>query len=272
MFKRNVKINHPWEGRILPFRIIGNVYFTGTYQASSHLIDTGDGLILIDTGYANALYLVLDSIRRLGFDIDDIRYLVHTHWHYDHTEATEYLLPLIPGAKTVIGRNDADEVIRAGYFVPDMTVKDGDVLTLGKTSIRFLETPGHTKGTVSLFFDAEEAGRIYRVGMFGGAGRNTLTKEYLKTYPTCRTDYRESLVRLKKERVDVMLGNHTWNNDTDAKGKAFLADPTQNPFIDETLFGKFLDFCAGKLDELEEKEREKSVNSEFAGDHGSVIA
>lgn len=256
MFRKKAKINHPWEGRILPFPIIGNVYFVGTYQASSHLIDTGDGLILIDTGYANTLYLVLDSVRRLGFDIDDIRYLVHTHWHNDHTEATAYLLPLLPAAKTVIGQKDAAAVRKAGYFTPDILVKDGDVLTLGDTSIRFLETPGHTEGTVSLFFDVLEAGKTYRVGMFGGAGRNTLTKQYLKTYPTCRSDYRQSLARLKNERVDVMLGNHVWNNDTEEKGKAFLADPTHNPFIDGKLFGRFLDYCGAKLDELEAKERE----------------
>lgn len=255
MFGKTIKVVHPWDGRILPFRIIGGVYFVGTYQASSHLIDTGEGLILIDTGYANALYLVLDSIRRLGFSIDDIRYIVHTHCHYDHTEATQYLLPLIPEAKTVIGKEDAEEVIRAGYFVPDITVKDGDVLTLGNTSIRFLETPGHTKGTVSLFFDVEEAGEVFRAGMFGGAGRNTLSAKYLKEYPDCRKDYRNSLARLKKERVDVMLGNHVWNNDTAVKGAAFLADPTHNPFIDSALFGRFLDFCGKKLDELEEKER-----------------
>lgn len=258
MFRKKAKINHLWEGRILPFRMIGKVYFVGTYQASSHLIDTGDGLILIDTGYANTLYLVLDSIRRLGFDIDDIRYLVHTHWHHDHTEATAYLLPLLPAAKTVIGQKDAAAVRKAGYFTPDILIKDGDVLTLGDTSIRFLETPGHTEGTVSLFFDVSEAGKTYRVGMFGGAGRNTLTKQYLKTYPTCRSDYRQSLARLKNEQVDVMLGNHVWNNDTEEKGKAFLADPTHNPFIDDKLFGRFLDYCGAKLDELEAKERESN--------------
>ena len=49
------KIEHPWEGQIAPFQLAGNIFFVGTHQASSHLIDTGDGLILIDTGYANAL-------------------------------------------------------------------------------------------------------------------------------------------------------------------------------------------------------------------------
>ena len=33
------KVNKPFEGRMKPFKIIGNVYFVGTYQASSHLID-----------------------------------------------------------------------------------------------------------------------------------------------------------------------------------------------------------------------------------------
>ena len=61
MFERR-KIANPWEGKIEPFKIIGGVYFVGTFQASTHLIDTGDGFILIDPGYSNALYLVVSSI------------------------------------------------------------------------------------------------------------------------------------------------------------------------------------------------------------------
>ena len=70
MFERR-KITDPWEGKIDPFRIIGNVYFVGTFQASCHLIDTGDGLILIDPGYSNALYLVVRSIYDAGFNPKD---------------------------------------------------------------------------------------------------------------------------------------------------------------------------------------------------------
>ena len=51
MFERKSFNNH-YEGAIEPFKIIGNTYFVGTFPASSHLIDTGDGLILLDTGYA----------------------------------------------------------------------------------------------------------------------------------------------------------------------------------------------------------------------------
>lgn len=45
-----IKFEKDYEGRIAPFNILGNVYFAGTYQESTHLIDTGDGLILIDPG------------------------------------------------------------------------------------------------------------------------------------------------------------------------------------------------------------------------------
>lgn len=244
MYPREI-IKNPWEGAMNPFRIVGNVYFVGTYQASSHLIDTGDGLILIDTGYENTLYLVVHAIWKLGFDPKDIKFIIHTHWHGDHTAATKFLLPLTT-AKTVIGVRDDRIVIAEGYFTPDVVVKEGDALSLGNTVVRFLETPGHTVGTVSLFFDTQEKGKTIRVGMFGGAGANTLVKSYLASYPDCRKDYMNSLNRLRQEKVDVFIGNHTWNNDTKGKYQKIIETDT-NPFVDWTEWTRFLDHCQNRL-------------------------
>ena len=226
-----------------PFRIIGNVYFVGTFQASCHLIDTGEGLILIDPGYANTLYLVIHSIHKLGFDPGAIRYIVHTHWHGDHTEATAAMVDLC-GAKTLIGHRDAEKVNQ--YFTPDILVRDGDTLTLGNTTITFLETPGHTRGTISPFFTVSDGGKTYRVGMFGGAGANTMAQGCFD-YDGCREDYRASLHRLLKEQVDVFIGNHVWNNDTAVKG-ALLLETGENRFVDPNLWGEFLRFCEKRLD------------------------
>lgn len=249
MFQRRT-IENPWEGRIEPFKIIGNVYFCGTFQASCHLIDTGEGLILIDPGYANTLYLVIDSIYKLGFRPEDIKYIVNTHWHWDHTEATAAMAEL-SGAKTLIGRDDAEKARQ--YFDADILLKDGDTLTLGNTTMMFLETPGHTKGTVSLFFDTRENGVTYRVGMFGGAGANTLAQGSFD-FDDCRRAYRDSLRRLRKEKVDVFIGNHVWNNDTFAKGK-LLMETGENAFIDDQLWGQFLDFCEHRLDAVIAKDK-----------------
>ena len=244
MFQRR-KVEKPWEGKIDPFKIINNVYYIGTFQASTHLIDTGDGLILVDPGYSNALYLIISSIYKLGFKPEDIKYIINTHWHGDHVEATEALAEM-SGAKTLIGKEDFEKAKK--FFTADITVKDGDTLQLGNTVIEFMETPGHTKGTISFFFNTTENGKTYRVGMFGGAGANTLRKEKFD-FEGCREAYRESLHRLMKEKVDVFIGNHTWNNDTFGKAE-ILRTTGENTFIDDTLFGKFLAFCEQRLDRV----------------------
>ena len=244
MYERR-EILKPWEGKIEPFKIIGNVYFAGTYQASCHIIDTGEGLILIAPGYENAFYLVIDSIYKLGFRPTDIKYIINTHWHWDHTEATAALADL-SGAKTLLGRQDEENAKR--YFIPDILLKDGDTLSLGNTTISFMETPGHTKGTISFFFDTTEGDTTYRVGMFGGAGANTLRKDTFE-FDGCREAYYASLERLQKEKVDVFIGNHVWNNDTFTKGK-LLMETGENQFLDGNLWNKFLTHCKKRLDNV----------------------
>ncbi len=256
MFTRKKFENH-YEGMIEPFKIIGNVYFVGTTPASSHLIDTGEGLILIDTGYSDTLFLLINSIYKLGFSPYDIRYIIHTHWHWDHTEATAALAHMT-GAETMIGEKDARKAER--YFKADILLRDGDTVTLGNTQITVMETPGHTEGCISLFFDTEEDGKIYRVGTFGGAGANTLVRECFD-YPGCRDGYRESINRLRKERVDVFIGNHVWNNDTEAKGE-FLKRTGVNKFVDGDIWHAFLNFCENRLDAVIEQEKEQIKTAE----------
>lgn len=250
MFERR-KIEKPWDGKIEPFKIIGNVYFIGTFQSSTHLIDTGDGLIVIDPGYDNAFYLVIDAIYKLGYKPKDIKYIINTHWHWDHVEGTAALADL-SGAKTLIGKDDEQNALK--YFTPDILISDGDTLTLGNTTISFMETPGHTKGTISFFFNTTEDGKTYRVGMFGGAGRNTLKKGCFD-FDDCRNAYRKSIARLLNEKVDVFIGNHTWNNDTFNKAQV-LRKTGENQFIDQTLWQRFLNFCLSELDKLENLEQQ----------------
>ena len=240
-----VELTKPWINKIEPFKILGNLYFVGIHEASSHLIDTGDGLILIDTGYLSGLYLLLDSIAKLGFDRNDIKYIINTHWHWDHAEASGALSEMT-GAKNVIGRYDAENVKR--YLNPDILVSDGDKIALGNTKIEFMETPGHTKGTISLFFNINESGKTYRVGMFGGAGRNTLIPGNYE-YDECVSDYLKSINRLRKEKVDLFIGNHVWNNDTEGKLK-ILKETGKNLFIDNSAWNIFLDECAEELEKL----------------------
>ena len=91
----------PWKGAFPSFKIFGNLYFVGTEPASTHVIDTGDGLIMLDTGYQHSLYLVLDGMYRLGLDPRELKYILLTHGHIDHLGAARALVELT-GAKTAI--------------------------------------------------------------------------------------------------------------------------------------------------------------------------
>jgi len=240
-----------WDKRTEPFRIAGNVYFIGTHYASTHIIDTGEGLILIDPGYDKSLFIVIDGIYKLGYKPADIKYIFVTHWHWDHSEATA-ALQAISGAKTIIGEKDRENAKR--YFDADITVSDGDTLTLGNTTMTFMETPGHTRGTISFFFDTVENGKTYRVGSFGGAGINTLRSEDCYDFEGCREAYKASVERLKKEHVDIFIGNHVWNNSTFEKGK-ILAETGVNEFIDDKAFPAFLDKCMKNWESVVNKEK-----------------
>lgn len=58
-----------------PFKIFDNVYYVGIQTGQSLLITTSDGLMLIDGTHAETADMVVSSIRKLGFDPVDIKYI-----------------------------------------------------------------------------------------------------------------------------------------------------------------------------------------------------
>jgi len=235
-------------GDMKPFKIAGNLYFVGTYKASSHLIDTGAGLILIDTGYEETADVIIESVNELGFDVRDIRYILCSHGHCDHTDGAPKLVAA-SGAETFLAK--ADERYLNGWL-PDHDIQDGDIIRLGNTEIRCMHTPGHTEGTVSFFWNLEEDGKVYRAGMFGGAGTNQLKKTFLNQYGCSwlnRGLYFESIQRLKREHVDIFVGNHAWDNKT-RENYELMQVSDRNPFIDDSQWLPYLEKRENDLKEV----------------------
>ena len=250
---------------IKPFRMIGNLYFVGTKEASSHLIATTEGLILLDTGYAECAELVMNSIRELGFKVEDIKYILHSHGHRDHTDATAEILKSCPEAKTLLSFKDIRYI---KGFTPDIDITDGYKLRLGETEILCLFTPGHTEGSCSFFFDITEDGVTYRAGTFGGAGTNQLKKDYMNEKQVSylmRGEFFKSVFRLMTEQVDVMIGNHTWHNKTLEKGE--LVGKTEiNPYVDKNEWTKFLKGLTNTMENIiKEETRTKFINYAHRG-------
>ncbi|MBQ8893439.1 MAG: MBL fold metallo-hydrolase [Clostridia bacterium] len=264
---------HPWEGYIKPFCIFGNLYFIGTHPASTHLIDTGDGLILMDPGYPLSLYLVLENMRALGFSPYDIKYIINTHGHYDHCGATRALAELT-GAKTFLGAADLSFVngetdLHLGaeksdpaycfmeIFTPDVLLRDGDHIVLGNTDILCKAAPGHTPGTMAFFFNVTDGKQTLRAAMHGGVGMNSMNKPFLEKHgltTETRDQFVPAIMTFIDEPVDIHLGNHVGNNDTE--GKAARITEAENPFIDPTAWKKFLLSCIEKWESMVQEEAE----------------
>ena len=162
---------NPAAYRMEPFRIYGNLYYVGDKKVCSHLIDTGEGLILFDTGYRHALHLLIESIRELGFDPHDVKYIIHSHGHFDHFGGGNEMRSLY-GSKIFMSAVDTGllrgrperALMHLGpapyddICWPDEEISDGDHICLGNTDIRCVLTPGHTMGTMTFFFEAKDSG------------------------------------------------------------------------------------------------------------------
>ena len=250
----------PWEGYIEPGKVFGNLYFVGTRGASTHLLDTGDGLLVLDPGYQRSLYLVLHNIWKLGFSVNDIRHILITHGHDDHMAATRALVELT-GAKTYMPAPDRHRAdLMEHPFVPDHLIRDGEDLVIGNTTFHCVYTPGHTEGTTSFFFDVTDGEKVYRAGMHGGVGLNTLNKQYLESRGLSfdnRRQYFESLEKIKDQKVEIFLGNHVGNNDTVGK-LARVAAGEEDAFYAPQEWKPFLERCRKGLEDLIESEKEEA--------------
>lgn len=256
--------NH-WDGYIEPFQIFGNLYFVGTRGVSSHIIDTGDGLILLDTSYPQTVDIMTEGIQKLGFSLQDIKILLHSHGHVDHIGGTA-MLKKLTGARAYIGALDADMVSGKvltnfaeelgfefnDFFTPDVLLNEGDEIRLGNTVITCKHTPGHTPGTMSYFLDITDGTKTYKCAMMGGSGTNSMEYKHLNKYGLTdrwRLEYPQVIARLRQESVEVQMANH--NGDIGVAAKLEERKKTGiNVFIDPTTWDKHLDSCMTRYNKM----------------------
>ena len=165
--------------RVTPFKVFDNLYHVGPGNVSAWLIPTTDGLILVDTAQEPFVDHILNSIRNVGFDPKDIKYILITQGHLDHFGGAARIRDL-SGARVAAAENDwvmMDEFARRPLPTAppfhrtverDMVLKEGDVITLGSTSLKVMITPGHTPGTSSFEFTVFDKGVPHKAFIFGG--------------------------------------------------------------------------------------------------------
>ncbi len=205
---------------IAPIKLFDNVYFVGTTAVGVFIIDTGDGLVMLDSGINNddAANMTKEIIK-LGLNPSNIKLILISHEHFDHYGGVQYFKKNVcPNAKvamSLIGWNFLQTVpLEAGYINPrpqklDIYLIDGMKIKVGKTTFRIVATPGHSAGCVSFIFPVTDRGKTHMAGVMGGTGvwstqqETRLYKasvEYFKAFATAA-------------RCDVGLGVHSLESD-----------------------------------------------------------
>ena len=214
-----------------PVKVFDNLYFVGQSEYSAWAVTTTDGIILIDTLFDYSVEEeVAGGLKKLGLDPATIRYAVVTHPHPDHHGGAKFLQDRYK-ARVVMSAADWDVIDRLKGTKParDMVATDGQMLTLGDTTLTLYITPGHTPGTLSVLIPVRDGGRPHLAALWGGTGLNA-DRDSLETYVASAKRF-DGIVQ--KSGADIILSNHTdWDRSkVNLPQLAMRAPGSSNPYI-----------------------------------------
>jgi hydroxyacylglutathione hydrolase len=133
-----------------------------------------DEICLIDSGVKGCEATIFNYIRNQGYSKEDIGYLVLSHAHPDHIGSASQIKKMtncmvvshLSDQKWIenIDQQFADRPVPGFFTLVDNPVEvdklicDGDIIRFGQhSSASFIHTPGHSPGSVSLYFPDDKA-------------------------------------------------------------------------------------------------------------------
>lgn len=216
-----------------PVKVADNLYFFGQTEFSVWAVTTSAGIIIIDTIFDYSVEEeVVGGMKKLGLNPADIKYVIVSHGHGDHSGGAKFLQDRFK-ARVLLSAADWDLLDRSGGTKPtrDMIVTDGQKLTLGDTTLTMYITPGHTAGTISTIIPVKDRGQSHVAALWGGTLIGGLrSAEGFQTYINSAERFRDIAT---KAGADIVLSNHTNYDSSKVKLPAVLKrgpnDP--NPYI-----------------------------------------
>ena len=232
------------NGAMRPFAIAPQLYYVGSSDIAVFAIATSAGLIVLDGGYESTAPMVLENLRRLGFDPHDVRILLASHAHFDHASGLARL-KAETGAKLYASPADATLLESGGsgdfYLADWMTfpkvavdhrLHDGEEVKLGEMSLTAHFTPGHTKGCTSWSFPLQVDGSTVQALSICSLSILRYRLVANEAYPNIAADFQHSFAVLRQLPCELFLGAHGSFFDLHGKRAKQIVGATPNPFID----------------------------------------
>ncbi len=227
-----------WLAPRPPIKVFGTTYLVGFGGLSVALIDTGQGLILIDGALPQAAPAILANVAKLGFRPRDIKYILSTEPHFDHAGGLA-ALARDTGATVVASPRGADG-LRTGRLAADdpqrgydsrfpavrsvRIIRDGEKLTLGNTIVTARATPGHTMGSMSWSWRACEGQRCKAI-VFASSLNPVSTDDYRFSAPSHKAvvaAFARGQAAMRALPCDILITAHA---DQDDATERFLTTP-----------------------------------------------
>jgi metallo-beta-lactamase class B len=239
--------NPAWVEPYDPFLIYGDVYYVGTRGLASYLIVSPHGHFLIDGGLPENASIIARNIETLGYRLKDVKYLLNSHAHFDHSGGLA-ALKKATGAKMVASDGDRwaleaglvpgsedDPAFAAPPVAVDRVIGDGETLTLGGVTLSAHVTPGHTKGCTSWTMAAGGKQILFFCSASVAANRLVASKIGPPQYEGIVDDYRATFAATKNWRPDILLANHPEFFSMEEKRERQLAGDS-NAFVNPDEF------------------------------------
>ena len=230
-----------WDKPAPPVRIHGNTYLVGTCGISSVLITGSEGHVLIDGGTEAGAELIAANIRKLGFKLRDVKYLLHSHEHFDHVGGIARLQQLT-GAELIASANAAKVFAtgtpgpgdpQAGMHPPfpaaqaDRIVRHGETVRLGNLMLTAVETKGHTHGALSWHWVSCDGGVCPTIVYADSLSPVSRDDYRFSEHPGVLEAFRTGLARVAALDCDILLTPHPSASDMVNRmtGRAPLVNP-----------------------------------------------
>ncbi|MDR2613740.1 MAG: hypothetical protein LBC91_00190 [Candidatus Accumulibacter sp.] len=105
----------------------------------------------------------------------------------------------------------------------------------------------------SKFFEVSDGKRTLTAGLHGGAGMNSLNRNFIAKYGNThsRAEFVAGLAKVRDEKVDIVLGNHSAQNDTLGKLERWRKEGSEsNPFVDPGEWMRLIDGLKARFDRM----------------------
>ncbi len=250
-----------WNAPATPRQIFGNSWYVGTCGISAILITSPQGHVLIDSGTEKAAPQVAANIEALGFKLQDVRVLLLSHEHHDHSGGMAYLQQ-VTGAP-LYARAPADTVMRSGkasrsdpQFLesPAMaavskvtTIQDNQKVTAGSLEIQSIATPGHTPGSTSWTWtscDEKQCRNMAYIDSLTAISDDEYRYSDDNSHPGYLASFRTALKQISQLPCDILLTPHPGAS---AIWQRLGADPSQ-PLVNSTGCRDYAANASLKLD------------------------